>query len=68
MLSLFLKLALVLFTLVVLGTALKIVVLPLAFVAGLLGFLAQYALPIALVGGVIWLIRRDRSQKRLPGS
>ena len=67
MLSLLLQLGLALVILSVLGVALKIVVFPIALVVGLLGFIAQNLLPIAVVGGVAWYLAY-RTQKRLPGA
>jgi UDP-N-acetylmuramyl pentapeptide phosphotransferase/UDP-N-acetylglucosamine-1-phosphate transferase len=66
MLSILLQISLVLVALVVLGTVLKLIVLPFALVAGVIGFLAHNWLPIALVGGAIWWVNRQ-NRRRLPG-
>ncbi|AGY56607.1 hypothetical protein [Gloeobacter kilaueensis] len=67
MLSLLLQIGLVLVVLAVLGVAFKILVLPLALLAGLVGFVLHNALPIAIVGGIVWWIA-SKQQKRLPGA
>lgn len=61
-----LQVLLALVGLVVLAGVLKLIALPFALLAGLLGLLVHSWLPIALVGGAIWFFNYQR-QKQLPG-
>lgn len=61
-----LQVLLALVGLVFLAGVLKLIILPFALLAGLLGFFVHNWLPIALVGGAIWFFNSQR-QKQLPG-